>query len=352
MQPRIELRFHEGAGTRWTGKRVREIDYDEAQSLFDMLPKEKRLATLSPKYVCIDALRDNSLTPTFILFEDDASHEFWLHSVHKSVVPNSDYCDYQSAYGYGGPLALEIPVLGKDSEIYDLAGFKYSQWCNSHKIIAEFVRLHPLLEQPYRGEKTLNRQTCVIPLGAKPSDSCRNKINKAGRAGVRILEVNRNLINEFGQFYRDGLSSLNAEKFYYFNDAYFKAMSEWDKAHLIIAERDGEWLAASIFLEGGDTLEYHLCTVSENGKKCGAGNALIAGAINLAAKLKLKQVFLGGGKTTNESDPLFQFKNSFGGELRPFYIGTQIHNVQVYYSMLEQAMDVPAVSQKVLFWKS
>lgn len=356
MQPSAEIRFHNEPGTHWISKGMREVDYTEAQSYFDMLPKHKRIATLSPRYVCIDALRDSSLKPTFIVFEDKETHEFWMHSVHKSSVPYSDYFDFQSAYGYGGPVSLEIAALNagyedRESSINEDASFKYSQWCWENNILAEFVRFHPLLEQKYGGEKTYNRQTCVIPLGTKYPGKCRNMIQRAEREGVRILEVNRTFINQYGQFYRDGLAHLSADKFYYFNDAYFRAMSEWDKAHLVVAERDGEWLAASIFLEGGDTLEYHLCTVSKAGKKIGAGNALVAGATNLASKLGLKQVYLGGGRTANEGDPLFQFKNSFGGELRPFYIGSQIHKAQVYYAMLEQAMDVPAVNQKTLFWR-
>src|SRR6478672_4648246 len=82
------------------------IEAAEAQKIFDSLPGRLRVPTLSPAYVVADALRDSTLTPEFLMH--GGAGGFLLHAVLEGAVPDSDFADWQSPYGYGGPLAHEL----------------------------------------------------------------------------------------------------------------------------------------------------------------------------------------------------------------------------------------------------
>lgn len=336
----------------WERMSLTEITAAEAQAWFERLPLRMRLATLSPEYVCIDAWR-GALTPTFLLFQEEGKPYFWLHSVHKGNVPGTDLCDFQSAYGYGGPLAFSLPDLDGDDDFSRIACMQYGRWCMDHGIVAEFVRFHPLLDQPWGGLKKPNRETVCLNVGERYGETCRNKLKKSKRSGVAVVHVDRKHIPAFAVDYRKGLERLKAERFYYFGDEYFRALAEWPKAHLLIAEVDGSWASAGIFLEGGDTLEYHLSTTNDLGRETAANVALLDAAHALARKKGLKRLYLGGGKTANQGDPLLEFKLSFLAEreTRTFCVGEMIHKPDVYYALQESSCDVPPVSQKVLWWR-
>lgn len=334
---------------------IKQITAQEAQEWFGKLPASQRLATLSPEYVCIDARRDPALEPYFILFQDKEKGYFWLRSVHRGMVPNSDFYDFQSAYGYGGPVHFsveQLPDIGDTAPRYDflfIAEMQYRKWCWENNIIAEFVRYHPLLNQG--GNRTYNRDTIVVPVGAKYTESCRNKVNKAYRSGIEVFEANREDISLFAVEYYKSLEKLGAEKFYYFNEEYFDALAKWDKAHLLVAEIDKCFVSACILLEGGDTMESHLTVTNERGYEVGATNALVDGELTFTKKMGKKQLFLGGGKTISDGDSLLTFKKSFGGIEKSFYVGQEVYRQDAYEAMSSAAFDVAPVSRKVIFWR-
>ena len=82
------------------------VDLGQAQRLFDALPETYRLASLSPSYVAADAHRDPLLTPVFLVCRRGSG--FLMHAVHEARVPHHDACDWQSAYGYGGPIVMDL----------------------------------------------------------------------------------------------------------------------------------------------------------------------------------------------------------------------------------------------------
>src|SRR4051812_38649698 len=60
-------------------------------------------ATLHPRYVASDAVRNPALQPTYLGFESQG--ERWLHALHLSEVAGTGLKDGSSPYGYGGPLS-------------------------------------------------------------------------------------------------------------------------------------------------------------------------------------------------------------------------------------------------------
>jgi hypothetical protein len=313
---------------------MERLTAEEAVQWHAALPVERRIATLSPEYVLADALRDPALEPLFFGYREDKA--LWLHGVHRSVVPGLDCVDHQSPYGYGGPAAST-----SDAGFLSRAWDAYSARCREERVLAEFVRLHPMAADAhaYGGLVREDRQTVVIDLRvpdlrAAYAARCRTSLRKAQNSQVTVEAAPRELISgRFGAFYRDGMQAIGATSFYLFNDDYFGAFEKWGKAELIVCEREGEWLSAGLFLTDGEIMEYHLSATSAEGRKYGATNALLDGAAQLARARGCSYLYLGGGTTAAPDNALLNFKASFSGERRPFSIGFTAFQQQRYEAL-------------------
>lgn len=315
------------------------ISLDTAEEWFKLLPMESRIGTLKPSYVDVDAKRDPSLTPLYLLYHE--GEKFWLLSAHIMAVPGSEFRAISSAYGYGGPI-----TNSGDPAFAARAWQDYKEWAWEHLILAEVMKLHPLFDHPYGGLRCFNRNVYMV--GSKYASSCWNKIRKAQHAGLSVHVVDKACILEnFPTDYYDSMEELKAKKFYMFNQQYFEALSKMPGASIVVCENECEnWRSASIMIGGGGlTLESHLTITNEEGRKTGANNLLIHGVWKT---LGLNQHFyLGGGKAAGEDDSLAKFKASFGGKKLPFHIGSYIHRSDVYREMKQGNQ-----SDRVLFWQT
>ncbi len=316
---------------------IRFIDVAEASGYFARLPAARRIATLSPAYVAADAKRDPLLEPSFLLYED--ARGFWLNGAHLAAIPDTTHSDLQSAYGYGGPVAD-----------CDDPAFRAEAWracekaCRERNIVVEFVRLHPLaLWQAYPGTVVPDRQTVAIDVrsGAWRVNyeiRCRTAIRKAMKAGVEVVEYPlQDVGSRFADYYRDGMQRIGATSFYLFSDEYFQAMSEVPGLRLLACVLEGEWVAAGLFLTGGDCIEYHLSAKSERGRQLSATNLLIDAAAQLASDQGLSTVYLGGGTDASPDNALLRFKASFSPLRLTYCYGYAIHDPACYSMLLTRA---------------
>lgn len=327
---------------------IRFVDAAEASGYFARLPASRRIATLSPAYIAADAMRDPQLEPVFLLYED--ARGFWLHGAHLAAMPDTAHFDLQSAYGYGGPVAdCDDPAFRAD------AWRVCKQVCREKSIVVEFVRLHPLASwQAYSGTAVPDRQTVVIDVRsddwrASYEIRCRTAVRKAIKAGVEVVEHPlQDVAGRFAGYYRDGMQRIGATSFYLFSDAYFQAMSEVPGLRLLACVLDGEWLAAGLFLTGGDCVEYHLSATSERGRQLSATNLLIDAAAQLASEQGLSMVYLGGGIDASPDNALLSFKASFSPLRLTYCYGYAIHD-PACYSMLRTRAGYEG--SRVLFYR-
>jgi len=128
------------------------ISIGSTRQVFARLDPALQAPSLHPDYVCADALRDPNLRPDFFVFQDGG--EVCYHSVHLSQAPGTELYDAQSHYGYGGPVA-STPHEAFLSEAWSA----YRTWYKERRVLAEFIRFHPLLEnwRFYEGEVIDNR---------------------------------------------------------------------------------------------------------------------------------------------------------------------------------------------------
>ena len=257
------------------------------------------------------------------------------------LILNQPWFDIEAAYGYGGPLANTdaADFLGEAQRAFD-------QWCADQGVVAEFLRLHPLLENQRwlspKVELVYDRETVAMGLAgtdgteANPlpaNAAARNMLQRARKLGVRVTEYSaRQVFERFARLYLTTMDRLNADEFYYFDDDYFSRLRKLveESGFLLVAEQDDEWLAAAVFLQGSTWLHYHLSAADYTKRVPGAVNLLLFTAAQIGSQQGLKGLHLGGGTTRSPEDSLLRFKGSMADRRHSFYIGKRVHNPEAY----------------------
>ena len=255
---------------------------------------------------------------------------------------DSTYYDIESAYGYGGPIA-------ENCWDYDLETFEdeFHKWCLENRIVAEFIRFHPLLKNQEKFNKNIikerNRTTVYVEIEkdlevlweSAFSSTNRNMIRKAQKAGIKIKASNN--ISNFIKIYNLTMDRLNAKDFYHFRESYYDALLKMDDNMFILeAEMGGEIVASAIFLYYGNYLHYHLSGSRKEFLKFAPNNLLLYNAIDIGHKKGLKKFHLGGGRISSEDDSLLKFKENFSKQKGEFYIGKRVHDSEIYDYLINE----------------
>lgn len=328
------------------------VDLEGAQALFDALPAQMQWPTLSPAYVAADALRDPQLTPIFLVSREGGG--FLMHAVHEARIPGLDACDWQSAYGYGGPIVHDM-----DAEALTRAWPRLDAEASTRHVVAEFVRFHPGTENHrfYNGFVCEDRPVVAIDLTerdlfASYRDSSRRQIRKTERTGLQTRwETQDYALTHFPGFYRRCMREIGADNFYLFADAYFERLLRLPSARVLSVCNSEECLSMALFLFGPKQAEYHLSGTLRAGRQSGATNLLMHTAAQMAQSSGCRLLYLGGGTSARPDDPLLRFKETFSPARRVFRIGHKIHDPRAYECLREAEPELAANSNRILFYR-
>jgi hypothetical protein len=330
-----------------------EVSYDEAVNIFEGFHPVLQVPSLHPYYVNADALRDQSSKPVFFIYNEGT--ETYYHAFHVSPIQESGYFDIQSPYGYGGPIATI-----DDEKFLTRAWAEFNAWCDENKVIAQFIRFHPLLEnwRFFPGEVFDDRSTVWVDLNKNDllmsySSRVRTAIRKAYKNDLRIAwEKDEETVQIFVKLYCEAMRGLQAEQFYFFPESYYQHISAWDHTFLGTCRYNGEIVAVAIFLVVANEMEYHLSASNHIGNQFGATNLLIHEATLLGKDLGCQFLHLGGGSDNSPQNSLLFFKSGFSGHRASFKIGKYIHLPQVYRQMREEwEKSHNQVANRVLFYR-
>ena len=261
-----------------------------------------------------------------------------ISSVGSRLFDQEHYCDIEAAYGYAGPISTT-----DDPQFLHEAHEAFSEWCARNGVVAEFVRLHPLL----RNERWLDGQTEVIhdrdtvsiDLATATSDmpllnsDARYMLRRAERAGVVVASQPPSAgFDQFVYLYKKTMKRVEAGDYYFFGDDYYNKLKNLVEQHgwLLAAEQSGRWVAAGLFLRSGCYLNYHLSASDPDNRVPGATNALIYAAAQIGMRHGLQRFHLGGGRTSRPDDALLKFKQSMGSCRHAFHIAKRVRNQEVY----------------------
>lgn len=251
-----------------------------------------------------------------------------------------DYFDFETAYGYGGPITNT-----DDSEWTDRALTWMCSYFEKERYLCGFIRFHPLLENDGYCRNVMcvipDRRTIAVSLHNQEDEiwksqitsKCRNMIRKAEKNGLEyFVEDDFISIEEFAVLYDKTMERLGADSFYRFGSLYYKKYSRdmTGKSFLGIVRLKGKIISAALFMYSEWYGHYHLAGSDRAYADYGANNFLLWNTIRELKKRRIKEFHLGGGTVSSADDSLFKFKKSFSRNEKDFYIGKCIFNRKAY----------------------
>jgi len=327
------------------------VDLTTAQRVFESLPAALRIPSLSPLYVAADARRDPQLSPLYFVWQHDAS--LLLHSFHEAKVPGRQENDWQSAYGYGGPLCVDL-----DAAARSVAWQALDAVAAARSVVAEFVRFHPVIANQLGYPGTVRADRAVVQIDLTASDllgsysgRARTAVRKALKLGLESNWLTREQAEAvFPAFYREGMRQIGASDFYLFADEYFAALLQLPGARVLAITRADVPVSMGLFQFGPSTVEYHLSATSSAGREMEATSLLLHVAAQVAQESGCVGLFLGGGTDGRKDNPLLRFKSSFALPSLEFHIGHRIH-LNSAYAQMQATWPELASSGRVLFYR-
>lgn len=264
-------------------------------------------------------------------------------------IPNSEYFDATSVYGYCGPIfSHDFSQLSK--EFVQLYQTELMEFFNKNNIISVFSRLHPLMNQLSFylnfGEVVNINKTVAIDLNEPVeiqrqgySRAYKNQINKLARKGYKTRFLELDEMDEFISIYYETMDRVEAKEYYYFKKDYFLKFlknSDFD-SKIIIAENEfGEITCGAIFTITNKIMQYHLGGTKNKFLADTPIKIVMDHARLYGSGLQLNYLHLGGGVGGSDEDSLFRFKSGFSKNFFQFSVWNMIISQEKYKYLVEQ----------------
>ena len=230
---------------------------------------------------------------------------------------------------------LMCVYLKKNNEIitpYGYSGYFYSNINTFNEFLPIFKNIYPtqiIRQNPYINIELNNYEILKVKkvyiiettqfdeyfnkyLGQKK----RNMYTKAVKNNYKFeLLENFNIFESFVHMYKKTMDRLNAEKYYYFNDKYFKLLQDLEYSRLCIVRNAQHKITGScILLFYKNFIHYHL-SCSDMSDNCIIDFMIMSIVKNYGIN---KTIVLGGG--VNYGDGLCKFKNSLSTDFSEYKI--------------------------------
>ena len=266
----------------------------------------------------------------------------------QGVIPNGEFYDAESPYGYGGPLFYGNFEITEEITADFQSNLK--RICKGEGIITQFIRFYPLLFErrstmivdrigTYKG--TIYMDTSEKDRVTAQLDSqYRRKIRKATEAGVRIVTDHGEKISDFIHLYNATMEMHQADDFYFFPKEYYEYLICHFQDHLILfyAYLDDKAIGASLYLYDQKYMHFHLGGRDVNAPNVPFENYIMVEAAKWANGHGIQKLHLGGG--LSEQDSLFQYKKKFNrAGILPFYIGRTIFDEEKYIQLMKVRLE-------------
>lgn len=250
------------------------------------------------------------------------------------------YYDFETAYGYGGPIANV-----NDNQWIDAALSEMKSLFERERYVCGFIRFHALLNNAEicrnHIQVVFNRNTVAINTEESEDEIWANQITSKNRNMIRKAEKNGleyrteydfESLPQFVQLYNATMKRLEAEDFYFFEEDYYRSFVKKfnGNAFLGTIKKDGELVCAALFMYSKVYGHYHLEGSNYEYSKLAANNLLLWKTACEFHKLGIKEFHLGGGYNSDLNNSLLKFKKSFSNNMKDFYIGKWIFNEDKY----------------------
>ena len=261
----------------------------------------------------------------------------------------NDYSDIVSPYGIGGP--LEQVVENDEQErgrVWSEFLEAFHAYCRDHKIVSEFARLHPYLQnhRHFNLSNGLERRGSVVTVDLSQSDEeiwrgftkeNRKKIVRAQANGLRVKEANRPAdVQLFAELYYSNMQRLQARDWYLFPESWLSDLHAHFSEHLtLFFVYDGDRVVAggSVFHMNGLVGNFLSATAEDPGQ-FSPNNLLFYEIIRWAKRRGYRWYNMGGGYRSN--DGVMRFKLNFSQRTEDFYTYQKVHLPQAYELLVQE----------------
>ncbi len=316
-------------------------------NLLSLIPDGYTDIYFTPEYYEVYEKNGDGEALCFVFQRDGkiAMYPFLKNRIPPIYELEGEYFDIQGAYGYNGVVSSTI-----DESFISAFYENFYRYCEESKIIAEFTRFHPLLENEVFSNNFINvvddRGTVVLDLlqdedelwKSSYSSNNRNMIRKALKNNV-IVEVadSEKAYDSFYEIYSETMENVDAEDYYFFDKKYFENFRKnlATNHKLLTAIYNEEIICSMLLMYKGDYAHYHLSGRRRDFSKLAANNLVLHHAINLAKQIGCKKFHFGGGTSSDVKDHLFRFKAGFSKSISRFKIGKKVHNQDIYDQVIE-----------------
>lgn len=247
------------------------------------------------------------------------------------------FFDITTPFGYGGPL---VKIKKDPTNLINNYMKTFSVFCETEKIVAEFIRFHPLLGNALYFQNHINLtpvyDTYMVKLlhSLEPAgDGKSNEMEKEENSIViKKLGTVRHMFEFLVLYYSSIRQREEADSYHFFTNDYFEMLisSLGPDLHLFGAYYENKLVSACYVMGKGDIIYYHL-----------DGDLLGYEKLNSMKFLLLKIAEWGqenyysffhlGGDYKGEDFPVKGLKQEISNtKPSKFYIGQYVHNPHVF----------------------
>jgi len=253
----------------------------------------------------------------------------------KTIHNNTSYYELITPYGYSGYYYLH-------KNTYDDFLPLFREKAKQKNYISEILRQNPYINIKITDYETVASKT-IYAININSFDDYfrnflstkkRNMYTKALKNKLRfnITPLYDGILNEkFINLYDFTMSKVNANKYYYFNESYYKSLEKIKNVYLSeILDLNDNTIGCAIIFMYDSYIHYHL-SCNNNSMNCITDFLLI----NIVKKFCTgKKIILGCGLKDN--DKLSKFKGSFSNETLIYNIYKNVINEEVYNELKKE----------------
>lgn len=276
-----------------------------------------------PAYVQLDAKLYGG-EPAAFHYADDGGR--LLMPLIVRDIPDTGHRDALSPYGYPAPVSDTA-----DAGFWERACTAMTATLAASGIVTVFVRMHPLLPAPLPvlrrfGALVRHGETVSMDLTVSEEQMWRqtradhrNHINRARRAGTKVVFDEWDRLGEWVAVYHDNMRRVGASSYYFFTTGHLAALHEavGDRMHLALALEGDEVVGGNTFFEHDGIATGYVSSTRRARNRY--ADELLYDEVRRFCKARGDRVFhLGGGKGGG-NDSLFSYKAGFSPDRNPFH---------------------------------
>ncbi len=296
-------------------------------------------------YVATDARRMEA-KPAAVLVTEGERRLFLPYLVRSCDQWAHGATDILSPYGYPGLLLNEAsrePEFARAAWAAVIGEWKAAGHCSA------FLRMHPILSTglgelipearlqdtglTVAADLQLDEEALWMGLG----HNHRRSLQRCRKEGFTARFVPfAEYLEPYREVYNQTMDRVKAHDAYYFDETYFRALSEQPGVHCCTVEKDNHIAAACLFFESHGIVQAHLGGSANEYYRRSPFHLCLYHAMLWAKSRGNRWLHLGGG-VGGENDPLFQFKAGFSNARFTYQTARLVLEEERYRKLVETA---------------